>query len=185
MSFAHRHLRRQRGYHRELLFLPEFEKILRASQQRKQVQVFRNTQELMCGRTIHCERPSECRWHGSQVDARSSPASHVLRIFHRSSGCGTPSTCRLARFTCGSSARDRPSQKPSGTSCQKISDCHALYVLALHGVVPRLAVSLHSLFSEECLNRDLHVFRRSSRKVWSSRSTAVGRARPYMRSASV
>ena len=52
----------------------------------------------------------------------------------------------LARFTSGSSKRDRPAQKPSGTLCQKISDCHALCVLALHGVVPRLAVCLHSLF---------------------------------------
>ena len=117
---------------------------LRASQPRKQLQVFRKSQELICGRTTHCERPS---------------------------------ICRLARFPSGSSARDPPAQKPSGTFDQKISDCHALYALALHGVVPRLAVCLHSLFSEECLYRDLHVYRRSSRKVCSSRSMAVGGAR--------
>ena len=118
----------------------------------KQVQDFRKSQDLMCGRAIHCERPS---------------------------------TCRSARFTSVSIARDRPAQKPSGTFCQKTSGCHALYVLALHGVVPRLAVFLHSLLSEECLYLDLHVFRRSSRKVCSSRSMAVGGDRPYLRSASV
>ena len=80
---------------------------------------------------------------------------------------------------------DRAAQKFSGTFCQKISDCHALYALALHGVVSRPAVCLHSLFSEECLYCDLHVFRRSSGKVCSSRSMAVGGARPYLRSASV
>ena len=45
------------GYHRELIFLPEFAK----KSSVKQVQVFRKSQELMCGRTIHCERPSACR----------------------------------------------------------------------------------------------------------------------------
>ena len=36
-----------------------------------------------------------------------------------------------------------------------VSDCHALYVLALHGDVPRLAVRLHASFSEESLHHDL------------------------------
>ena len=39
--------------------------------------------------------------------------------------------------------------------------------------------------SFSCLYRDLHVFRRSSRKVCSSRSMAGGGARPYLRSASI
>ena len=138
------------GYHRAMLFLP-VRKILRASQPREQVQVL----ELMRGRTIHCERQSTCR------------------DFHRNSGYGTPSTSRLARSTSGSSARDRPAQKPSGMFCPK-NDCHALHVLALQSVVPRVAVCLHSLFNEECLYRDLHVFRRSSQNVCSSGSMAVG-----------
>ena len=79
--------------------------------------------------------------------------------------------------------RERPSCPE--TFCQKISGCHELCVLALHGVVPRLAVCLHSLLSEECLYLDLHVFRRSSREVCSSRSMAAGGDRPYLRSASV
>ena len=55
-----------------------------------------------------------------------------------------------------------------------VSDCHALYVLALHGVVPGLAIRLHASFSEECLHHGLHVFSRSSRNPCSSRSMAVG-----------
>ena len=51
-----------------------------------------------------------------------------------------------------------------------VSDCHALYVLALHGVVPRLAVHFHASLSEECLHHDLHVFSGSSRNTCSSRS---------------
>ena len=38
--------------------------------------------------------------------------------------------------------------------------CHAQYMLALHGVVPRLAIRLHASSSEECLHHDLHVFSR-------------------------
>ena len=70
--------------------------ILRASQPRKQVQVFRKSQELVCGRTIHCERPSACRWHVSQVVARLSGQSRFAN-FHKSSGYGTPSTCRFCQ----------------------------------------------------------------------------------------
>ena len=43
-----------------------------------------------------CERPSTCRWHASQVVARSTFQSRFLN-FHQSSGYGTRSTCRLAR----------------------------------------------------------------------------------------
>ena len=46
--------------------------------------------------------------------------------------------------------------------------------------LPALSFSARSAFY-----RDLHIFRRSSRKVCSSRSMAVGGARPYLRSASV
>ena len=69
-----------------------------------------------------------------------------------------------------------------------VGACHALHVLALLGVVPRLAVCLHASFREECLKKkkqDLHLFRRSSRNICSSRSMAVGGARPYLCSASV
>ena len=52
-------------------------------------------------------------------------------------------------------------------------------MFALHGVVPRLAIRLHASFSEKCLYHDLHVFSRSSRNTCSSRSMAVGGARPY------
>ena len=38
----------------------------------------------------------------------------------------------------------------------------------------------HLTFCEECLDHDLHVFRRSSRNVCNSRSMAVGGARPYL-----
>ena len=73
----------------------------------------------------------------------------------------------------------------SSTLRQRVSDCHTLYVLAVHGVVPRLAVCLHTSFHEECLHHDLHVLRRSSRNVCYSRSMAVGGARSYLCSASV
>ena len=63
-----------------------------------------------CGRAIHCERPSTCRWHVSQVVARSSCQSRFAN-FHESSGYGTQSKCRFARFTSGSIARDRPAPR--------------------------------------------------------------------------
>ena len=58
----------------------------------------------------------------------------------------------------------------------------AFDVFALHGVVPRFAVSLHPLFSEECPYNNFHVFRGPSRNACSSLSIAVGGARPYLRS---
>ena len=94
--------------------LPEFEKISVPASPANRRRSSEQSQELKCWRTIHCERPSACRWHVSQVVARSSYQSRFAN-FHKSSGNGTSSTCRLARFTSGSSARDPPAQKPSGT----------------------------------------------------------------------
>ena len=62
---------------------------------------------------------------------------------------------------------------------------HAFDVFALHGVVPHFADCQQPFFSEECPCNDFHVFRRSSRNACSSRSIAVGAARPYLRSDSV
>ena len=61
-----------------------------------------------------------------------------------------------------------------------MSDGQAFNVFALHGVVQRLAIRLHSLFSEECLYNDFHVFSRSSRNTYSSLSIPVSGAHPYL-----
>ena len=58
---------------------------------------------------------SIARDHQLSLARFTSRCKLLLRVtflnFHKSSGYGTPSTCRLARFTSGSIARDRPAQK--------------------------------------------------------------------------
>ena len=98
-----------------------------------------------------------------------------------------PSSCEMDPPLVRRLASHRPSPPLECPSLSPLTlvECHALYVLALQCVVARLAIRLHSSFSEECLHHDLHVFSRSSRNPCSSRSMAVGCARPYLRSASV
>ena len=69
-----------------------------------------------------------------------------------------------------------------------VSSRHALYVLALHGVVPRLAVCAARVFPRRMFlprSSRLHGIFQERLQICNSRSMAVGGARPYLRSASV
>ena len=105
--------------------------------------------------------------HVSQV-AQVREMSQHLQVAQRradpSSGEIAPSTYLKTRVASLSLTA------PSSLCSLCVSDCHALYVLALQSVVPLLAIHFYAPFSEECLHHDLHVFSRSSRNTCGSRS---------------
>ena len=64
-----------------------------------------------------------------------------------------PGVC-LGSVSCSCSCCCVPGRSLNSMCLVSVSDCHALYVIALHGVVPRLAVCLHASFRPAISRRE-------------------------------